>query len=114
MATPILHPLKMKFALLLLCLPFQLAWPQTHPLLKLHVAKALETPGNCLLSSIASEVRYVPLEANPGSFIQNIDQYAISDDLILVKAFVNNRGCWIRLPIISVFTRGYLIMVTRC
>ena len=76
--------MKMKLILLLFFLPVQLAWAQTHPVLRLDVAKALETPGDCRLSSIASDVRYVPLEAKPGSFIQNIDQYAISDDLILV------------------------------
>lgn len=65
-------------------LPVQLAWAQPHPVFRLDVAGALETPGDCKLSSIAGEVRYVPLEAKPGSFIQNIDQYAISDDLILV------------------------------
>jgi hypothetical protein len=84
METPILHLLKMKFALLMLCLPVQMAWTQPRPVLKLDVAKALETPGDCMLSFIAGEVRYVPLEAKPGSFIQKIDQYAISDDLILV------------------------------
>ena len=68
----------------MLLFPVHLAWAQPHPVLKLDVAKALETPGDCKLSSIASEVRYVPLEAEPGSFIQNIDQYAISEDLILV------------------------------
>ena len=76
--------MKFELSLLLLCIPAQLAWPQAHAVLKLDVAKALETPGDCRLSSIASQVHYVPLEAKPGSFIQNIDQYAISDDLILV------------------------------
>lgn len=57
---------------------------QNHPVLKIDVAKALRIPGECKLSAIAKEVRYVPLESIPGSYIKNIKTMAISDDLILI------------------------------
>lgn len=76
--------MKILLAFLLLWIPVEIAFPQNRPVMKLDVARAFETEGDCKLSTIASEVRYVSLEAKPGSFIQNITRYAISDDLILV------------------------------
>ena len=79
-----LPPMKIFFTFFLICLTVTFACPQTQPILKLDIAKALETPGVCNLSSIAGKVSYVPLEAKPGSFIQNVDRFVISDDFILV------------------------------
>ncbi len=73
-----------KISFLLLCLPIQLLSGQTQPPIRLDLAKALETSGECKLSSIAGNVQYVPLEAKPGSFIKKIDRYTVSDDWILV------------------------------
>jgi hypothetical protein len=76
--------MKLFFHFLVMGLSISFAQAQNRPVITLDMARALETPGKCVLSTIASEVRYVPLEAKPGSYIQNIDKYAISKDLILV------------------------------
>jgi hypothetical protein len=73
-----------KISFLLLWLPIQLLLSQTQSPIRVDLEKALETTGECKLSSIASNVQYVPLEAKPGSFIKNVDRYTVSDDLILV------------------------------
>jgi hypothetical protein len=72
------------FTLMVLCQSVTLAYPQIQPPIRLDIAKAIETTGECKLSSIADEIRYVPLEAKKESFIENIEQYAISNDLILI------------------------------
>ena len=61
-----------------------LAYPQNLPVLRLDVVKALDNPGQIKLSSMASGISYVPMEAKPGSFIQNINCHAICDKYILI------------------------------
>jgi hypothetical protein len=57
---------------------------QEFPFYRLDVAGALKTPDKCKLSLVAREIRYVPLEAKPGSFLKTVDYYAISDDFVVV------------------------------
>jgi hypothetical protein len=101
----------MKFfvTILSISLSATLAFSQNNPVQNLDVNTALENPGKCMLSSVASKVSYIPLEAKPGSFIKNIDRFTLSDDLIKTfKYFGFSSGRWLTDDMI-VLAMDYLV-----
>lgn len=57
---------------------------QNNPPYRIDVPKSLATPGNKNLSSIAREIRYIPLEAKPGSYLKKVDLSLVCGDFILI------------------------------
>ncbi len=57
---------------------------QIIPPYRIDVPKSLATPGNKNLSSIAREIRYIPLEAKPGSYLKKVDLSLVCGYFILI------------------------------
>ncbi|HBB93140.1 MAG TPA: hypothetical protein DC042_15855 [Bacteroidales bacterium] len=79
------HPKKIVFIVLsVLLLAIAAAEAQDNPPYRIDVPKSLATAGNKNLSSIAREIRYIPLEAKPGSYLKKVDLSLVCGDFILI------------------------------